>query len=244
MRIQPRFDAPTPAPRRPPGPPSPDPAPTLIDRLKRRSSIVNMLDPAATTLSMVMQPAATLSSLANIGQALCAGKLGLAQTHIEGLVDRGIHPPAPYSYLYTGGQVLGAVVDGTIGGLEIAQGVRTGDPFMGMMGVADLLGGSASAVVAAGFPGVSLAMTLVSAGAKSTLVLTRPAGFSRVQKMKTCFDAASAVSIAMLRAGIAVVPALGIQAALGATELLYMNSPKFQKQADSAINWVGARLRR
>jgi hypothetical protein len=228
-------------PRRPPGPPPPDPAPNLIDRLKRRSSIVNMLDPAATALSMVAQPAATLSSLSKMGQALYAGNLGGAKVQVEGLVARGLNPPAPYSYFYKGGQVLGAVVDGTIGGLEIAEGIRNRDPYMGMMGVADMLGGTASAVVAAGYPGVSLAMTMVAAGAKSTLVITRPDGFSRIQKMKACFDAASAVSIAMMRAGIGVVPALGLQAALGATELLYMNSSTFQHQADAAINWVGSR---
>jgi hypothetical protein len=200
-----------------------------------------MVEPAATKLSLLLQPAATLSALTQVGQALNAGQLGVAQGHLEGLLHRGIHPPAPYSYLHTSGQVLSAVVDGTIGGMEIAHGVNQGDPFMGMMGVADLLGGTASALAAAGSPGASLALTLVAAGARSTLVLTRPDDFSRVQKMKACFDAGAAVTLAMMRAGIAVVPALGIQAALGAIEILYMNSSKFQKQADAAINWVGSR---
>lgn len=228
-------------------PPSPPPPPQdrtagLIDTLKRRSSIVNMLDPAAMTLSLVAKPMETLASVAHIAGAVWTGQTADAQAQIEGLVHRAVHPPAPYSYAYKGGQVLGALVDGTVGGLEIAQGIRHKDPFMGLMGVADVLGGSASAVVAAGFPGTSLVMTLAAAGAKSTLVLAHPQGFTRVQKMKTCFDASFAVATSMLRAGVGVVPALGAQALLASAELAYMNHEGFQRTTDAAIDWAGAKL--
>lgn len=230
-------------PGRPPTPPPPeDRTAKLIDTLKRRSSIVNMLDPVAMTLSLVSKPLETFSSVTHIAGAVFSGQTSDAQAQIESLVHRAVHPVAPYSYAYKGGQVLGAVVDGTVGALEIAQGVRHGDPYMGMMGMADVLGGTASAVVAAGFPGTSLVMTLAAAGAKSGVVLANPGGFTRVQKMKTCFDASFAVATSMLRAGVGVVPALGAQALLATTELAYMNHEGFQQGADAAIDWVGAKI--
>lgn len=252
MRIQPHLQPlpkgrpprPTPVPpEQNPAPPLPQ-KPSLIDTLKRRSSLVNMLDPAAMTLSLVTRPAEAYNALSGIATALYHGQTSVAQSHIEGLVHQAVNPRAPYSYFYRGGQVLGAVMDGTIGGLEIAEGIRTQDNFLTLMGAADMLGGTASAAVAAGFPTLSLGMTLVAAAGKSTLVLTHPAGFSRIQKMKTCFEAGMAVSTSMLRAGVAVVPALCFQTVLGGTELLYMNVPGFQKRADACIDWVGGWLKK
>lgn len=225
-------------------PPQPDPSPEpssylpLIDRLKRRSGLVNMLDPMAMTLSLVTRPSATYQSLSHIAGALVGGQTQAATAEIERLVSQAVNPRAPYSYAYRGGQILGAVMDGSIGGLEIAEGIQKRDPFLVAMGAADVLGGTSSAVVAAGHPTVSLAMTLVASGAKTALVASRPQSFTRIQIMKTCFEAGFAVSTSMLRAGVAVVPALGAQAVLGLTEILYMNVPAFQKKADVALDWV------
>lgn len=232
---------PEPLEPKPPGP-GPDPVEPsylpLIDRLKRRSGLVNMLDPMAMTLSMVTQPAATYQSLSHIAGALAGGQTQSATAEIEKLVSQAVNPRAPYSYAYRGGQILGAVMDGSIGGLEIAEGLNKRDPFLVAMGAADVLGGTSSAVVAAGYPTVSLAMTLVASGAKTALVASRPQSFTRIQIMKTCFEAGFAVSTSMLRAGVGVVPALGTQAVLGVTELLYMNVPSFQKKADVVLDWV------
>lgn len=235
-------------------PPTPQPGPTppsppdknleLIDTLKRRSSLVNMLDPVGMTLGLVCTPGQTWGELSNIGGHLLHGQTGAAQTAVEGLVHRAVNPGAPFSYLYRGGQWAGAGVDGAIGVLEIRQGLKTKNAPMVAMGVADYIGGTSSAAVAAGFPGASLAMTVCAAALKTGLVACRPHDFTQIQRMKTVFDAGFAVSSSMLRAGVGVVPALCIQSALGLTELAYMNHTGFREKTDKAVYWLVGKLDR
>ncbi|MFN8609807.1 MAG: hypothetical protein U0931_19865 [Vulcanimicrobiota bacterium] len=230
-------------PTPPPTPPNqPDHNLELIDTLKRRSSLVNMLDPVGMTLGLVCTPRQTWGELSNIGGHLIHGQTGAAQTAIEGLVHRAVNPTAPFSYLYRGGQWAGAGIDGTIGALEIRQGLNSNNKPMVAMGVADFIGGTSSAAVAAGFPGTSLAMTVCAAALKTGLVACRPHDFTQIQRMKTVFDAGFAVSSSMLRAGVGVVPALCIQSALGLTELAYMNHTGFREKTDQAVYWLVDKL--
>ena len=231
---------PPPAPPQPPSPPDKDLA--LIDTLKRRSSLVNMLDPVGMTLGLVCTPGQTWGELSSIGTQLFHGHTGTAQSGIEALVHRAVNPTAPFSYLYRGGQWAGAGIDGTIGALEIRQGIKSGNKPMVAMGVADFIGGTSSAAVAAGFPGTSLAMTVCAAALKTGLVACRPHEFSQIQRMKTVFDAGFAVSSSMLRAGVGVVPALCIQTALGLTEVAYMNHNGFREKTDQAVYWLMGKL--
>lgn len=194
------------------------------------------------TLGLAFTPRETLGSLQVIGSSLLQGNTVAAQSAIEGLVHRGVNPVAPFSYLYRGGQLAGAAIDGTVGCLEIAHGLRTKSNPMVAMGVADLIGGTSSAVVAAGFPGTSLAMTLAAAALKTGLVVTRPQEFTQIQRMKTVFEAGSAVSTSMLRAGVGVVPALCMQSAIGLTELIYMNHDGFRHKTDNAVYWLTSKL--
>ena len=228
-----------PAPR-PPAPP--DKHLQQIDALKRRSTVINLLDPIGMTLGLACTPMETLGSLKTVGSSLLHGNTAAAQSVIEGLVHRAVNPVAPFSYLYRGGQVAGAAIDGTVGGLEIAQGLRTNNNPMIAMGVADFIGGTSSAAVAAGFPGTSLAMTVAAAALKTGLVATCPQNFTQIQRMKTVFDAGFAVSTSMLRAGVFVVPALCIQSALGLTELAYMNHDGFRHKTDNAVYWLTSKL--
>ena len=209
-----------------PKPPTPpDKHLQQIDTLKRRSTVINLLDPIGMTLGLACTPVETLGSLQLIGTSLLHGNTGAAQTVIEGLVHRAVNPVAPFSYLYRGGQLAGAAIDGTVGGLEIAQGLRTNKNPMVAMGVADLIGGTSSA-----------------AALKTGLVVTCPQNFTQIQRMKTVFDAGFAVSTSMLRAGVAVVPALCIQSALGLTELAYMNHDGFRQKTDNAVYWLTSKL--
>lgn len=239
-RELPQLSTPVPALPQEPSPPPQDPALARIDTLKRRSTLINMLDPVGMTLGLVCTPRDTLGQLGGIGSALIHGQTDAARAGIEVLVYRGVNPVAPFSYLYRGGQWLGAAIDGTIGGLEVSHGLKTGNKAMVAMGVADFVGGTSSAAVAAGFPGVSLGMTVASAALKTGLVLVKPGQFTRIQRMKTFFDAGFAISTSMLRAGIGVIPALCVQSVLGGFEFVYMNHTRFREKTDAVLAQLGS----
>lgn len=235
MRVQ---SAPRPSPPPPSGPAAHSPGADLIDTLKRRSTLVNMIDPAAMTIGLALEPVTNLQAAAGIASDLFAGNTDAAQAGIKALVHKAVHPQGALQHVYTGGQVLGAVVDGTIGSLEVVEGLKTGNSSLAWMGVADFVGGTSSAVVAAGFPQLSLALNVIAAAGKTGLVISQPKQFSRIQVMKTCFEAGFAVGTSCLRAGVAVVPALCFQTVLGPFQLAYMNHEGFQKKVDQTVDWA------
>jgi len=232
-----RVQSPPPTPVKPPPAGSATLSP-LIDTLKRRSTLVHMIDPAAMTIGLALEPVTNLKAAAGIATDLFAGNTEAAQVGIKALVHKAVNPQGPLKHVYTGGQVLGAVADGTIGSLEVVEGLRTGNQSLAWMGVADFVGGTSSAVMAAGFPQVSLALNVLAAAGKTSLVISQPKQFSRVQIMKTCFEAGFAVGTSCLRAGVIVVPALIFQSVLGPFQLAYMNHEGFQKKVDHTIDWA------
>lgn len=244
IAVAPQLARPRCLPKRqaPPPPTPPDPHLQQIDKLKQRSTIVNLLDPIGMTLGLAFTPTRSWGELQTIGTHLIHGQTGAAQTAVESLVHRAVNPAAPFSYIYRAGQVAGAITDGTVGFLEIAHGVRTNNKPMMAMGVADMIGGTSSAVVAAGFPGTSLVMNITAATMKTGLVIARPHDFTQIQRMKTVFEAGFAVSSSMLRAGYGVVPALCIQSALGLTEFAYMNHTGFREKTDAAVYWLANKV--
>ncbi len=224
-------------PPAPGGPATPTPGEQLIDKLKRRSTLVNMIDPAAMTIGLLSEPITNAQAVMGIASDFWTGNTEQAKDGIKTLVERAVNPQGAMKYVYTGGQVLGAVVDGTVGSLEVVEGLKTNNSALAWMGVADFVGGTSSAAMAAGFPQVSLGLTVLAAAGKTGLVMTHPKQFSRVQIMKTCFEAGFAVGTSCLRAGVLVVPALAFQAVLGPTQLAYMNHKGFQEKVDQGIDW-------
>ena len=134
-----------PAPFRPPaagGAAKPSGREELIDTLKRRSTLVNMVDPAAMTLGLISEPITNGKAVLGIASDFWAGNSEAAKDGIRTLVDRAVHPKGALQHVYTGGQVLGAIVDGTVGSLEVVEGLKTGNKSLAWMGVADFVGGS------------------------------------------------------------------------------------------------------
>lgn len=210
---------------------------------KRRSTLINLIDPTAMTLSLALRPVETGNAALGVVRSLLGGDTEQASQGLKGLVASAVNPQGNLKHMYRGGQILGAVVDGGIGIMEMAEGLSSGNRYLTALGTADLIGGTASGVIAAGFPTVSLGFTVLSAAAKTGLVVARPQQFTRIQKAKTVFDAGSAVCHSMLRAQIAVVPALIGSALLGPTQILYMNSDAFRTRVDALVDRVAVGLR-
>lgn len=210
----------------------------LIDRVKRRSTLVGLIEPAAIAGSLAMQPTQTLQAVGNAASQAFQGDLSGAAGELQGLVKSAYNPSGAMGVVYRVGQASQALAGGLVGTLEVREGLKTRDPFQIMMGGADLAGAAASASVAVGHPAVGLGLSMACSAAKVGMVAWKPDRYTRIQKVDTMFSAAGAVSSAMLRAGVAVVPALIGNALLGPTQMLYMNSDRFRARVDRAIDWV------
>lgn len=211
---------------------------TLADKIKQRSTLVGLVEPAGITLGLVSNPLENLESLRLIASSALHGDLGGAGREVTELVDRAMTPDGVAGLVYKSGLGLRAAVDGVVGGLELYHGIKNNDRYLRLMGVADLTSGVSTAAMAAGAPLVGLGLGLAAAAGKTYLVLKTPEEYSRIQKMKTLFDAAGAVSSGLLRSGVLIGPALVANAVLGPTQMLYMNHEGFRARADKAIDWM------
>lgn len=211
---------------------------SLADKIKQRSTLVGLVEPAGMTVGLIGDFPATLDAVSSIGNAVLHGNFGLAGKELTDLVDRATHPEGIGGAIYKSGLGLKAATEGFVGGLEIYQGVKNKDLFLGLMGVADMMSASASASVAVGQPMVGLGLSLAATASKTAMVIARPDQYSRIQKVKTVFDGAGAISSSLLKAGILVGPALAANAVLGPTMMLYMNNEAFRNRADRVIDWL------
>ncbi len=210
----------------------------LADKIKQRSTLVGLVEPAGITLGLVSNPMENLESLRLIADAAFQGDLAGAGREVTELVDRAMAPEGVAALVYKSGLGLRAAVDGVVGGLELYHGIKNNDRYLRLMGVADLTSGASTAAMAAGAPLVGLGLGLAAAAGKTYLVLRTPDEYSRIQKMKTLFDAAGAVSSGLLRSGVLIGPALVANAVLGPTQMLYMNHEGFRARTDKAIDWM------
>lgn len=210
----------------------------LADKIKQRSTLVGLVEPAGITLGVASHPMENLASLSLIASSAFHGHLGEAGHEVSQLVDRAMNPEGAAGIIYKSGLGLRAAVDGVVGGLELYQGVKNQDKYLKWMGAADLVTCASTASVAAGQPIVGLGLGLAAAASKTYLVLRNPDEYSRIQKVKTLFDAAGTLSSGMLKAGVLIGPALVMNAVFGPTQMLYMNNEGFRKKADKVIDWV------
>lgn len=214
------------------------------DIIKQRSTLVGLVEPAGLTLGLVSDAGTNLRSLGTIASSALRGDFDTAGQEIGDLVDRATHPTGVAGVIYSSGLFLKAGMDGLVGGLELYEGIRVKDKFLSMMGVADVVSGASHAVLAAGAPIAAMALSATAAAGKVALVVARPGEYSRIQKAKTFFDAAGAVSSSALKSGIAVMPALVANAVLGPTLMLYMNHEGFRTKADELIDKILEKLGR
>lgn len=210
----------------------------LADKIKQRSTLVGLVEPAGIGLGVVTNPLENWQSVQLIAGAALSGNLGEAGKEVTQLVDRAMNPDGMAGVVYKSGLGLRAAMDGMVGGLELYQGIKNDDKYLKWMGAADLVTGVSTAAVAVGQPIVGLGLGLTASAAKTYLVLRNPGEYSRIQKVKTLFDTAGCVSSGLLKAGVFIGPALVMNAVFGPTQMLYMNNEKFREKADRAIDWV------
>ena len=196
------------------------------------------MEPAGIVLGVATHPTENFHAVQTIAGAVFHGHLGEAGHGVSQLVDKAMHPDGVAGVVYKSGLGLRAAVDGVVGGLELYQGIQNDDQYLKWMGAADLVTCAATSSVALGAPMVGLGLGLAASAAKTYLVLANPEEYSRIQKVKTLFDAAGCVSSGMLKAGILIGPALVMNAVFGPTQMLYMNNEKFRARADQVIDWV------
>jgi len=210
----------------------------LIDTLKRRSTLVGAVQPVAMFAGLAEHPVQTWNALSGTVSSLAHGDLGAAGDQIGHLGTTITHPTGISGHVYRSTLYLQTGVGAVVGGLEVYQGVKNKDKYLGILGGADILSaGSAFSFAMSGSApamGLGIASTITKVG----LVLSRPKEYSRVQKVKVLMDAAGSVPSLMLKAGFLPLPAMIGNLIIGPTELLYMNSPWMQKKVDSGVEWL------
>lgn len=215
----------------------------IVDEIKARSTLVALVQPAAWIGQLASHPAATAHTLGDIAVHVVHGEISTAGGELGGLVNGAMHPTGIAGGIYHAGLYAQAGVDALVGGVELYYGVKGKDTALKMMGAADLVGSASSVVFALGDGGAALGLNIASNTAKAAMVLLRPHDYSRIQKAKTVFDAVASMSSALMKAGIAPVPALAGYVGFGVTQIVYMNSKAFRGKVDAAVDWILAHLK-
>lgn len=210
----------------------------LIDELKRRSTLIGAVQPVTMFGGLAQHPLQTWDTLSQIGSATLHGDFSSAGTQIGDLGKRLTHPDGIAGGIYRGTLFLETGAGAAIGGLEVYQGIKNHDKFLGIMGGADLLSAGSALGFALSGSAPAFALGLASTATKVGLVLARPNDYSRTQKIKVLTDAAGSIPSLMLKAGILPLPAMIGNAVIGPAQLLYMNSTWVQTRVDKAIDWV------
>ena len=208
------------------------------DKVKQRSTLVGLVEPAGVVLGYLNNPLLNLRTLADGGSALLKGDFGKVGNSLGTLVDRGYNPQGVGGVVYNSAQAIQAVSGAAVGGLEVYAGLKSGDNYLAMMGGADLLGAAGTTALIFNWDAAALGLSVTSNVAKTALVLSKPEKFSRTQKVKTILDSSGAVASSMLKSGILTVPALGIAAVAGLGQLAYMNLDGFRGKVDKVIDKV------
>lgn len=210
----------------------------LIDELKRRSTLIGAVQPVTMFGGLAQHPLQTWDTLSHIGSAAVHGDFSTAGAHIGDLGEKLTHPDGIAGGIYRGTLFLETGAGAAIGGLEVYQGIKNKDKFLGIMGGADLLSAGSALAFALSGSIPAFALGIASTATKVGLVLARSKDYSRIQKIKVLSDAAGSIPSLMLKAGMMPLPAMIGNAVIGPAQLLYMNSTWVQKKVDKAIDWV------
>ncbi|MGE0496175.1 MAG: hypothetical protein AB7S38_43625 [Vulcanimicrobiota bacterium] len=210
----------------------------LADKIKQRSTLVGLVEPAGMVLGAATQPLETLATFGDIASSVIHGDFGEAGSHLTGFVDDVLRPEGIGGIVYKSGLGLTAAVNTAVGGLELYEGLKNQDKYLALMGGADLLGAVSNVALMAGAPVPAMGINIVSQAGKVFLVLKNQSEFSRIQKAKTLFDAAGTVSSSLLRTGLATGPALVGNAVFGVGQILYMNHEGFRTRVDHLLDKI------
>lgn len=214
----------------------------IADEVKRRSSLANLVEPAGMILGLLSTPAQTFREVGEIAGSVTHGKFGPAQKQIGEFVGKIFHPHGIGGAVFASGLSVQAASGGIVGLVEAYHGIKNHDKYLGAMGGVDLLSAGGPILMMAHEPLTALGIFVFCALSKAGLVLAKRKEYSRIQKANAVFNLVGAVSFALLQAGLAVVPALAISAIETPIEILYMNSRRFQRRVDKAVDWALARL--
>jgi hypothetical protein len=210
----------------------------VVDTVKKNSTLVGLVQPAAIVVGLASHPGQTVAGLGSIASAALHGNVAALGHQASTFINNAVRPGGIAGTINGSSMGLQAGVNGLVGSLEIYEGVKGRDKYLGYIGGADLLSCAANVtqMCGAGLPAVGLALT--SSAIKVGLVVRYPHDYSRVQKAKVLFDAAGSISSAVLRSGIAPLPGAIGNALFGPSELLYMNNAKVRATVDKGLDWI------
>lgn len=209
-----------------------------IDIIKQRSTLTGLVEPLGVTVGYLSQPLTNLKTVAEVGSALFSGDLGAVGAGVETLVDRAYNPHGLGGIIYNSALGIKTATGTLVGGLEVYAGLDTGNKYLVAMGVADLVGASASGCRLFDLDGVALGLSVASNLARTTMVLVKPEQYSRTQKVKTFLDAGGSIASNAMQSGFLVLPALLMTSVTGVGQIAYMNHEGFRNKVDGWLDKI------
>ena len=210
----------------------------LVDELKKRSTLVGLVQPAGIVVGLASHPIANAEALGQVASLAVHGQIGAAAGALNRFASHAVRPTGIGGVINGSTLGLQTVANAGIGSVELYQGLRNKDHALVYMGGADLLAGAASATQMAGAGLPAMGLALAAAATKVTLVTVHHGDYSRIQKAKVLFDAAGSISSAALRSGLAPLPGLVGNLVFGPGQMLYMNNAKVRAKVDHVIDWT------
>jgi hypothetical protein len=214
----------------------------VVDVIKRRSTLVDAVEPLSMAGGLAEHPMRTWSALKGMGSELMHGQVSKLAHDAGQFEVTTAHPDGIAGFAYKNALFVTTGIDSLVGGIEIYQGVKAHDKYLCFMGGADLM--AAGSACAFGLSGSTAAMGLgiASAATMAALVLARPKEYSHVQKVMAVTDAIATVPTVMLKAGFLPVPAMIADAVVSPAVMLYMNNSWVREHLDKAGAWVAHHL--
>jgi hypothetical protein len=209
-----------------------------VDSIKRRATLVDLVEPLAMVGGLAEHPVNTLKALQGMGSSLAHGDLTTLGQQFSRFEVSTTHPQGIAGLAYKNSLFVSTGVYGLVGGAEIVEGAKAHDKYLALMGGADLMAAGSECAFGLSSAPVAIGLGIASAVSLAALVLGRPRHYSHMQKVIALGNAASTIPAVLLQAGRMPVPATIAAAIISPAVMLYANSSWARTHIDQGTAWV------
>lgn len=218
----------------------PDKTTSFSDKLKARSSLIGLFEPAMLAYSAAFyNREKVLGNLIGMGKAVFSWDLDNASKLATNFSKEVFWPGGVAGTLLSGAYVIDAAADGAVGIAEVVDGIKHKNKFLSAMGVLDIIKSAPPVLLVGGYGILAVALAVGVAIAKGVLVANSPSKeVSHIQKADAVFSIVGQLTANLMKAGIFVLPAFITSILKQGIQLSYMNSEKVQSLTHKMLSKI------